>query len=943
MWEDILLSIGEAVITATGSKLIEQNKRNKFAEKIQKIIHDELAKYADSSLDCDGFYSLAKSTRFSEMLWLFFCSTKDEMGSIEYVNVVEKYLVEQCPSVNHIDVRHFLSELKAIYVENLHTIIAESPEMSALFRLLNLSNRDILSKLSESEENIMNYLKSLSNAAISIDNDEILSYHNVCEKQFGTISFTGIVGAESKKAQNIDKFYVRNTFSLYPIRDVDRGFRQSIDEIEPIQLVDFFDYGSKVVLIGAAGHGKSTTLNYIFCKYEDLFHTFALKIKIDLKEYARNIDEENQDILWCITTEFGKRIRRAGKTFSEIEKLLTDYLKQGKCLVIFDALDEVPTQSIRNKVRDEIGSFCEIYYLNRFIISTREAGYLRNQFDDSFLHIRINEFNPSQIKEYSKNWYCSYYDENGFVDFWDNFEKEVKHARCESLISNPIILILALVIFDIEKSLPNKRVEFYKKCIDTFLTVREDRKAAYKLSDKAKSILAMDSVVPRIAHYKYSKFKENVGYQFKETELHNAIFSAIESDDKLNWGAAVKEYSNYLIERTELIREFDEEVFDFSHKTFYEYFLAVYFSKEIENKELINILNSGIGDANNDELVKLIIEVIIQNGDQKQINSVMDYIFSQLPDYRAKRVTRKQAYTFLILADLYAHNMLQPKYHSKYHCIILYNPELFMQIGFSPLRDYSFNYDVNMLANIYCDEVLNHDKFADTIDSLYYLDQAYRDQISEIIKEEYILHIISLFSYKGFYETIYRLEFNYFTNDGLAYFLSFPQVFLLLMTVMVEYQDYSKIDIIFDYSFGENSMVLRYSNPYVVCKLFEKAIKNKKIFLLFLIVAIECAKDITSLIFAYLFRDAKSKKNSSHSDKLQNYVVWLWKLFNHSTDYTVFREELKKAGLFIVEYDNIYQKIYQHYQEYDQKISMSIVEDSLQEIKKRADQLLMDS
>ena len=34
---------------------------------------------------------------------------------------------------------------------------------------------------------------------------------------------------------------------------------------------DFFKIGNKIVLIGAAGLGKSTTLNYLFCNYEKMY------------------------------------------------------------------------------------------------------------------------------------------------------------------------------------------------------------------------------------------------------------------------------------------------------------------------------------------------------------------------------------------------------------------------------------------------------------------------------------------------------------------------------------------------------------------------------------------------------------------------------------------------------------------------------------------------
>ena len=392
MWQDIVLSIGEAVVNAVSSNWLEKRKRDKFANRINTLIEERMSKFADTSLDCNEIFSFVNSRKFKELVRNFYCSTKDGKSSSEYMDTIERYLYEECPQIDHVEARAFIRGLQELYVDYLHKIIEDSPEMSASFQLLTLSHRDILSKISESEEMMMRYFKSLSNSEVQIDDTAINSYHDVCEKEFGMIRFTGISGAESKKSQNIETFYIKNTFSFYPTKEVENIYRYGLDSIKSIRLEDFFNYGSKIVLIGAAGLGKSTTLNYMFCKYEEMYKAFALKIKIDLKEYAHDIGDEKKDLLWCITSEFRKKIKRAKMSFDDTERLLTNYLENGKCLIILDALDEIPTQQIRNKVRDEIGNFCEIYYLNRFIISTREAGYLKNRFNDSFLHIKINEF-----------------------------------------------------------------------------------------------------------------------------------------------------------------------------------------------------------------------------------------------------------------------------------------------------------------------------------------------------------------------------------------------------------------------------------------------------------------------------------------------------------------------------------------------------------------------
>lgn len=130
--------------------------------------------------------------------------------------------------------------------------------------------------------------------------------------------------------------------------------------------------------------------------------------------------------------------------------------------------------------------------------------------------------------------------------------------------------------------MPTRRIEFYQKCIETFLTERENRKGAYVLEDKTKSILSVNLTLPKIAYYKFEHLKDNVGYKFIYSELENAVYNSIGVTDILNWASAVKQYIEYLIERTELVQEIDENIYDFAHKTFYEYFLAFYFCKTYE-------------------------------------------------------------------------------------------------------------------------------------------------------------------------------------------------------------------------------------------------------------------------------------------------------------------------------------------------------------------------
>ncbi len=804
------------------------------------------------------------------------------------------------------------------------------PGIYALFQLMILSHREIMGKILESNIDIKRYFNSLECKKVQIDDENIKIFHRVSEKEYGTIRFTGISGAERKREQSVNEFYVENTFSYYG-KEIEKLYNCGLDEIETIKLENFFDFGNKIVLIGGAGLGKSTTLNYLYCNYEKMYESYALKIKIDLKEYAKKIGEKKKGLLWCITTEFSKRSKYLKLTFDDIQAVLSDYLDKGKCLVILDALDEIPKLSIRNKVRDEIAIFCELYYLNRFIISTREVGYLKNRFDETFLHIKINQFNISQIKNYSMNWYKLYYSNSeNFEDFWEKFNNEIKRARCENIISNPIILILALVIFDIEKNLPTRRIEFYQKCIETFLTERENRKGAYVLEDKTKSILSVNLTLPKIAHYKFECLSKNVGYKFVYEELENAVYNAIDVPDIVNWASAVKQYIEYLVERTELVQEIDENIYDFAHKTFYEYFLAFYFCKAYRENELVELLGDWIGDSNNDELARLIIETVIQNNQPDQHDCVIQYLFKELESVNLYDDKYDRMDIFLIIVDLYNHNMLQPKYHARYERFLLYNSHYVNRVNRSVLLRNKFSYervqyDAKNMAKLYHKIIVNKNDILNVMDSLLYLNRDYKRNITENDGEGYLEHIISLFecikdnnlrgrSPKDI-EIIYEREIMYFLNEGIEYVQCYPQVFLSVINISLTLDIVIDTEKLINCSFEKNDKFYSYTNPEIIYKLINKAQDSPHYLLLFLISVIKCLHRRSNSLFEYVLEHIRHKRFEKETDdvdfdKVSKFTCCIWKDLNYTKTFFEFKNRLTQKKMFLEKYDGFYEELY---------------------------------
>lgn len=916
MWGEILLALGPTVLEAVGTKLLDSKTKAKVQNKLNEIVNRQFESFADSSLDSNEFYSLIKSTRFVEIIRNYFFMVRDNLSVEEYRGNIEKLIRDECKAANILDVKEFVKKMEVLYIDYLRKIIEDYPGIYVSFQLMSISHREIISNIRDSQNELKRYLTSLDNRKTIISDENIKQYHIVTEREFGEIRFTGIAGAERRKSQNINEFYVENTFSYFG-KEIDRLYEYNFGEIESIKLKNFFDFGNKIILIGGAGLGKSTTLNYLFCNYEKLYEANALKLKIDLKEYAEEIGEKKKGILWCVATEFSKRIKYSGQSIEEFQVIVADRLKAGNCLVILDALDEIPTQSLRNVVRNEIETFTSVYYLNRFIISTREAGYLKNRFDDTFLHIRINKFDFEQIKKYSKNWYVSNYEDVcNFDEFWNKFEDEVKRARCHNLIRNPIVLVLALVIFNFESSLPTRRIEFYQKCIDTFLTERENRKAAVKLSDKTKSILAMNLTVPKIAFYRHNKLMQNSSFRFDYSELEKAIKEAIAVEDEINWATAVKQYSEYLVERTELIQEVDEEHLDFAHKTFYEYFLAFYFCKMCDNEELAKLLYEWIGDPNYDELARLIVEVVIQNNEPKQHDNIINCLFEMLSiDDKLKGEGPDKKDVFAVISDLYTHNLLQPKYQYNYHKFVLYNPRIIDYMNFkhrgSEIKSNLALYDPQIVGNLFLSDCQNG-KLIDVIDAIYYLNNEFKKVVIPSESSDLLYNINELFVAIRVKKRRTRRDINiidYFMGDGIEYTLKYPQIFMALISLSIKMETDLPIARLLNYEFSQRNVFYVYTTPDILFSLVDGAMKTKNGFVCFLTAIIDCAFKATNSIFNFVISDQTNARGREAS----HFCAKLWHALNESSSSKMFKRWIDDLNLYDEKYDIIYERLYTHY------------------------------
>lgn len=679
---DIAFNLGWSLFCSFIGKVNSGIKKEDYPPKIKQVSEKVFGDFRGSDLETEEFEDYILSAEFRKIIQTYYSylyhNQESELPEVELNNIVSK----RFPDLPAKLLSDFIENVKIYYEKLLNEIVEDGNDSSiSASHYLNIGmNKQIISEIIQNRRKIDEIYSTVINLSKDISDDDIDFYHRLCEEEYGKIRFSGIVGAERSPFQDISDYYIRNRFKQLKNHKLEFD-KKGIDSTD-YTLESFFDCSNKIVIIGNAGYGKSTTVNYIYCNFEKLYGENLFKIKINLKDYASLISKDKQDVLTCLAQEVNNKIQSQNLTIEDLRSKIGDYLYKGKGLVIFDALDEITTLKARKDVREAISFFCNTYSLSKYIVTSREVGYLSNDFDDDFLHYRICEFTEKQVELYVDNWLkINNYPEDSRKEFKSNFNSAVDNAKCKEIITSPIILILALIIFNIDNRLPKNRISFYEKCIKTFLLEREEVKDT--VNESFKEFVTDEGILPGVANYKFAHTQQNMDYIFNRNELRAAILksSGIDKTQEFFVNAKLADFIDYLIHRTELIREEDEGLYNFSHKSFYDYFVAKYYSTHYEFDELKDVLMDWIGDSGNDELSRLVIENLKINNSTKY-GKIMDYLFDYVGfrNIHNSQFSVEEQHKFIAIFDIFEYlhftEMMTPKSKLDFYKFWLKNSSL---------------------------------------------------------------------------------------------------------------------------------------------------------------------------------------------------------------------------------------------------------------------------
>ncbi|MEH2041037.1 tetratricopeptide repeat protein [Nostoc sp.] len=419
------------------------------------------------------------------------------------------------------------------------------------------------------------------------------------------------------------------------------------------------------VILGAPGAGKTTLLRYLALHFatakrddnetvtggelEEELGKALLPIFFRIADYAERLQQEPELSLLDYLRQFYRQweayFQDEAEAGTEMATLLLEKMHQGQCLMLLDGLDEVFEQESRRLIVERIDQFVNAFSSNKFVITSRIAGYRDVKLSSRFAEFTIEDMDGEQVEKFLERW-CLVIEraqqpeasEAQWQRAGDDQARKILEAIKDNegvkrLTANPLLLTILALIHRNGERLPNRRVKLYELAVQT---LTEDWQLGKKLPDTPKVLLNQNEVVAFLAPLAYWMHEEKPSGLVTEAEVEQQLAAKLaelndtdlESDSVRQ---AVQEFLRKVRETTGLFVERAPGVYGFMHLTFEEYFAARYIADN-EVRDILEIIHKHLHEPRWNEPILLALGYYGIYS-PKQVNKLVEQLFSNLEAY----------------------------------------------------------------------------------------------------------------------------------------------------------------------------------------------------------------------------------------------------------------------------------------------------------------------
>jgi len=430
-----------------------------------------------------------------------------------------------------------------------------------------------------------------------------------------------------------------------------------VDLAEAVRKQDFS------VILGDPGAGKTTLLRYLARHFaiahrdgkptvlggmqEDLGQV-RLPILFRIADYAERLAKQPDLSLVDYLKQFYRQWERNFEQSDgdAVANLLLDKMRAGDCLLLLDGLDEVFDQSNRVQVVQQIDRLVNDYRTNKFVITSRIAGYQEAALGNRFREFTITPMGNAQIQQFLERW-CLAIEVAQRPDADASLHQRDAAREAQGILhaietkpgvkrfaANPLLLTILALIHRNGTQMPQRRVELYALATKTLI---EDwqlgRNIAYGTRQR-QLILVEEEVTALLAPLAFRMHEEKPSGLVTQAEVEAWLTPKMAELQGVDEPAAlelVRQFLRKVRETTGLFVERAPAVYGFMHLTFEEYFAARHIADN-EIDDILRIISPYRNQARWNEPILLALGYL--SADQKRVNRLVEQLFSDLADYQ---------------------------------------------------------------------------------------------------------------------------------------------------------------------------------------------------------------------------------------------------------------------------------------------------------------------
>lgn len=320
-----------------------------------------------------------------------------------------------------------------------------------------------------------------------------------------------------------------------------------------------------IIIQGTGGIGKSMFLTHLFLSSaEDYDHTGRLTILISLKDYKEST-LGIVDLAWKAIKEFDSSVA---------QKYVIEMFEKRKVILLLDGLDEIQS-ALRDSFNKDLEAFIKSYAGNTVFITSRPV----------YSFVSYTKFSLFDIEPLSKAQALSlvekleFWDEKGKNDFITALDNNLYFSH-RQFASNPLLLTIMLMTFSTFGEVPAKMHVFYSKAYETMARLHDATKGSYQRP--LHTGLTPEDFAKYFAQFCARTYTEEM-LEFTEMSFASYMDKVI---TRISGGTANIKAKDFLLDLTDnlCIMYCEGGKYYFIHRSFQEYFAAVYFASDFEGK-----------------------------------------------------------------------------------------------------------------------------------------------------------------------------------------------------------------------------------------------------------------------------------------------------------------------------------------------------------------------